>query len=128
MHAAAVKGFNAESASLYEKGRPEYPAAALNHIISLINSTKSSSSCSTSIVELGARTGKFTECFTKWISKNQNLGDFSIKATEPSESFRTTLQNKRLPNVSAVYGVGNQIPADSKSVDVCRSHNHDTIL
>eukprot|EP01031_Cornospumella_fuschlensis_P038581 gene38581-46902_t len=117
VHAAAVKGFNAESALLYEKGRPDYPRESLDHIISLIKSSKTDSSSPTAVIELGAGTGKFTECFSRQVSESNELGDYSIVATEPSEGFRATLQSKGLPRVSATYGIGEQIPVDSKSVD-----------
>ncbi len=62
VHRAAEKGFTAAMADSYERGRPSYVTEALLHIDNCILAPINGRS-PYSIVELGAGTGKFTECF-----------------------------------------------------------------
>eukprot|EP01039_Chlorochromonas_danica_P001642 gene1642-1792_t len=116
VHSSAEKGFSAASASLYEKGRPEYSRESLEQISSIIGGGKSPP-FRANLVELGAGTGKFTGCFTQYVDEQRSLPVGSYLATEPSDGFRATLQAKSIPNVRAVFGLGDSIPADSHSVD-----------
>jgi SAM-dependent methyltransferase len=65
------------------------------------------------IVELGAGTGKFTQCFSKSIGNLHNA-KFQYTATEPSSGFRESLQSKTFPPfVTIQEGTGNTIPVKS---------------
>lgn len=114
VHIAAQNGFSAASVDLYEKGRPEYSPQALDQICSIMASS-SAASRHHRVIELGAGTGKFTGCFMNHAAA-QGL-QMAYTATEPSDGFRAALVKKHIPNVTAVHGLGNAIPAEAQSVD-----------
>lgn len=118
VHAAAQKGFTAEGAAAYEKGRPIYIPGSLAHIVDIIKNNSFSDISNISIVELGSGTGKFTESLAPYVVSNGTVQLKQYLATEPSEGFRAVLAGKNLPNVVAIHGTGESIPAETNSVDV----------
>ena len=115
VHAAAQKGFSAEGANAYEKGRPTYNSASLAQICEIIR--KSNSQKDISILELGSGTGKFTESLVPFVIDDKSFKISKYIATEPSEGFRNALSAKNIPSVTAVDGTGELIPAETHSID-----------
>lgn len=99
----AAHGFDV-AADEYERGRPSYPEAALDCLADECRIRPSST-----VVELGAGTGKLTKQLwrraAKWI------------AVEPSGPMRTILE-ETLPQVDAVDGTAESIPLPDSSCDV----------
>ena len=83
----------------YERGRPGYPAAALDWLLP---------PAARDVVDLGAGTGKLT----------RQLVDrkLQVVAVEPSEEMRAELQ-RALPGVTAKAGAGEHIPLPDRSAD-----------
>lgn len=77
-----------EAAQTYDVYRPEYPAAAVDHVLALTTVE--------SAVEIGAGTGKATSGFAR--------AGLSITCLEPSPAMATVLYDRHLPGV-VVEGV-----------------------
>ena len=134
IHTIAEEGFSESSAQLYDEARPGYPAESITYIKDLLISVHATCNNSTSIsreahatpqivvVELGAGTGKFTQCFfageTKHTAQAQDAL-FNWTATDPSAGFRAAMKGISLPRdvTAIVEGTGTSIPADDHSVD-----------
>eukprot|EP01038_Epipyxis_sp_PR26KG_P014966 gene14966-20133_t len=123
VHQASVSGFTAKSSAAYESGRPTYSVEALNRIMNVIKDNSSVDQRFTSIVELGAGTGKFTESFWSY-SKQSNssenfqfLNNLNYIATEPSDGFRQVLAKKVPSSFIIENGTSTSIPAPDKSID-----------
>jgi ubiquinone/menaquinone biosynthesis C-methylase UbiE len=103
VHDAARQGFQA-GADAYERGRPGYPAAAIEFLQQTLNI-----SSATTVVDLAAGTGKFT----------RQLADLGcqIVAIEPVEGMRQKFQ-VLLPNIPILDGTAESMPLDAGSVDV----------
>jgi ubiquinone/menaquinone biosynthesis C-methylase UbiE len=103
VHTAARQGFQA-GADAYERGRPGYPAAAVEFLRQTFNI-----SSTTTVVDLAAGTGKFT----------RQLADLGcqIIAIEPVEGMRQKFQ-ALLPNIPILEGTAESIPLDVASVDI----------
>ena len=103
VHQAAAKGF-ARGALDYERGRPSYPAAAVERII-----REYSIATGTTIVDLGAGTGKFTRLLVPTGA--------TILAVEPVAEMREVFASI-LPAVEIVDGTAESIPVADESSDV----------
>lgn len=102
VHKAAQQGFQA-GADAYERGRPGYPAAAIEFLWQTFNT-----SSATTIVDLAAGTGKFTRQLAEL--------DCQITAIEPVEGMRQKFE-ALLPDVPILNGTAESIPLDNGSVD-----------
>lgn len=125
IHATAAKGFNAEAAALYNAGRPTYSTEAMDRIIEILYSRFPDREKST-IVELGAGTGKFTSAFLDYTKTPAVTGEYraiermNYIATEPSDGFRANLEkslSKKHTNVTVGSALGSKMPFENKSVD-----------
>jgi len=103
VHAAARQGFQS-GADAYERGRPGYPAAAVEFLQQTFHI-----SSATTVVDLAAGTGKFTR-------QLQDLG-CQLLAIEPVEGMRQKFE-ALLPKVPILDGTAESIPLDAASVDV----------
>ncbi|MBD2001308.1 methyltransferase domain-containing protein [Leptolyngbya sp. FACHB-541] len=103
VHAAARQGFQI-GADAYERGRPGYPAAAIEFLQQTLNL-----SSATTVVDLAAGTGKFTR-------QLQDLG-CQVVAIEPVEGMRQKFE-ALLPNIPVLNGTAESIPLDAASTDV----------
>ena len=103
MNEAEVKARHAGSfgvaAEAYERGRPSYPAAALDWLLppDVVR-----------VLDLGAGTGKLT--------RHLAARGLDVVAVEPSDGMRAEL-SRCLPDVTAPAGTAESIPLDSASVD-----------
>jgi len=111
VHESAAKGYQS-SVDAYQRGRPDYSPKILDWLHDELRVCAAST-----IVDLGAGTGKFTQRLCE-ISNN-------VIAVEPVDAMRTLLAD-RLPQVGAVKGSATAIPLDDKSVDflVCAQSFH----
>jgi SAM-dependent methyltransferase len=110
MH-AATQGF-AEAASIYARGRPDYPAQLgpwLQQALQL--------GPDRTVVDLGAGTGKFTPRLIQTGA--------TVIAVEPVDAMRAQLA-KALPGVTALAGTAQAMPLPSASIDavVCAQAFH----
>ncbi|NJN92435.1 MAG: class I SAM-dependent methyltransferase, partial [Leptolyngbyaceae cyanobacterium SL_5_14] len=103
VHTAARQGFQI-GADAYERGRPGYPAAAIEFLGQTFNIAPA-----TTVVDLAAGTGKFTR-------QLKGLG-CQIIAIEPVEGMRQKFQ-VLLPDVPIRNGTAESIPLDISSADV----------
>jgi SAM-dependent methyltransferase len=92
---AAVRGFG-RAAELYERGRPDYPAAAVRHLARVLHLVPGRT-----VVELGSGTGKFTRALAP-------LGAARV-AVEPSAGMRRVFA-RTVPEVPALAGTAEAIP------------------
>jgi SAM-dependent methyltransferase len=86
-------------ADAYERGRPPYPAEAIDWLIP---------AGAAHVLDLGAGTGKLTRLLT-----GRGL---DVTAVEPSEGMREKLR-QAVPGVRALDGTGERIPLPDRSVD-----------
>jgi SAM-dependent methyltransferase len=93
-----VTGFS-DVADAYERGRPGYPAAAVE-LIGLPAGAK--------VVDVGAGTGKLTRALVGF--------GLEVVAVEPIDGMRERLA-RELPEVRAVAGTAEALPVDDASVD-----------
>lgn len=87
------------AASLYERGRPSYPAAAVDWLVP---------EGATHVVDLGAGTGKFTRLLV-----DRGL---HVAAVEPSAGMRDELI-RAVPGAQVLPGTAERLPIDGESVD-----------
>jgi ubiquinone/menaquinone biosynthesis C-methylase UbiE len=92
------------SAAAYDRGRPGYPAEAINAIVNKFQMDD----CST-VVDLGAGTGKFTRTLLST--------DARVLAVEPVQGMRAELR-LRSPGIGVVAGLAEAIPLANGSADV----------
>jgi SAM-dependent methyltransferase len=97
VHRAAAVGF-ARSPEAYERGRPEYPAAALEHVVGLL-------SPGASVLDLAAGTGKLTRPLL--------AAGLRVVAVEPVAEMRAALPSE----ARALDGTAEAIPLEDGSVD-----------
>lgn len=102
IHDVAARGFEA-APDAYERGRPEYPAAAVAYLVQHLAIQPS-----TVIVDLGAGTGKFTKFLIPTGAK--------LIAVEPVAGMRKKL-SELLPSVQSIEGTAEKIPLPNGSVD-----------
>jgi ubiquinone/menaquinone biosynthesis C-methylase UbiE len=98
IHKAAAEGFQV-GADTYDKGRPDYPQAAVDFLISTFGLTSK-----TQVLDLAAGTGKWTRAlFQRGIP---------VWAVEPVEGMRN-LFSERLPQIPITEGTAEKIPVDT---------------
>src|ERR1700722_3670426 len=102
IHEQASIGFQ-RAADAYERGRPDYPTAAVEHLLRVLKIGPGAR-----IVELGAGTGKFTKALV--------ASGADVVAVEPVEAMRRKL-GELLPEISIVDGTAEAIPLADASVD-----------
>lgn len=98
---AAVAGFD-RGADAYERGRPDYPDAAVAHLRDALGLRAGAR-----LLELGAGTGKFTRSLVEW--------GFPLLAVEPTRGMRIVFR-RSLPSVPLVDATAEAIPVRSGSV------------
>jgi ubiquinone/menaquinone biosynthesis C-methylase UbiE len=101
IHPDAAQGFSA-GADAYDRGRPSYPAAAVDHVVAELGIGPGRR-----VLDLGAGTGKFTELLV--------ATGADVVAVEPVAEMRAKLA--ALPGVEALEGTGEAIPLADASVD-----------
>ena len=102
IHEAASKGFETAGDS-YERGRPEYPATAVDYLTKKIGIGPGRK-----ILDLGAGTGKFTKMIA-------NLGA-ELHAVEPVRGMRVKFSSL-LPEIQILEGTAENIPIPDASFD-----------
>jgi ubiquinone/menaquinone biosynthesis C-methylase UbiE len=91
------------AADAYERGRPEYPPAAVAHVVSALRIGPG-----TAVLDLAAGTGKFTRQLAPIGAR--------ILALEPVAGMRAKLR-ERLPDVTVLDGTAEAIPLPDAAVD-----------
>ena len=94
-----ARSFGAVAAA-YDRGRPDYPAAAVEWLVGRDAAT---------IVELGAGTGKLTRSLV--------AAGHDVHATDPDAAMLEVLR-ERLPDVRTTVAGAEEIPAGDHSVDL----------
>ena len=97
LHRAAAVGF-ARSADAYERGRPEYPEAAVRHVVGLL-------APEAAVLDLAAGTGKLTRPLL--------ASGLRVTAVEPVAEMRAALPAE----ARALEGTAEAIPLPDGSVD-----------
>lgn len=97
-HEAQATSFGS-AAEIYERGRPTYPAAALDWLLP---------SGAHDVVDLGAGTGKLTRLLVDRVAE--------VTAIEPSAGMRDQLI-RAVPGAQVLPGSGERLPIDGESVD-----------
>jgi ubiquinone/menaquinone biosynthesis C-methylase UbiE len=87
----------------YERGRPDYPAAALDRLSSELGIDSSSV-----VLDLAAGTGKLTRDLVPRFGR--------VIAVEPLDEMRELIESG-IPSVEALKGTAEKIPVDPESVD-----------
>jgi SAM-dependent methyltransferase len=98
----ATKGF-ASSVEAYERGRPDYPAAAISRIVELLGLRPGRT-----LLDLAAGTGKLTRLLVP--------SGVDAVAVEPVAEMRAEFA-RRVPGVRALEGTAERIPLDDRAVD-----------
>jgi SAM-dependent methyltransferase len=98
----AAEGFT-ESAAAYERGRPGYPAAALDWLVGEFGLGVESR-----VLDLGAGTGKLTRGLVGRVG--------SVVAVEPLDAMREWL-SRVVASAEAVSGFAEALPLEAASVD-----------
>jgi len=93
----------ARAADAYERGRPEYPAAAVAYAVALLGIGPHST-----VLDLAAGTGKFT--------RQLLFTGARILAVEPVAAMRERIA-AQLPSVNVLEGTAEAIPLPDESVD-----------
>jgi SAM-dependent methyltransferase len=99
VHPVAAKGFN-EGADAYERGRPGYPAAAIDWLADLLDLFSG-----TEVVDLAAGTGK--------LSRALSAAGADVTAVEPLARMRALIG----PPIRALEGTAEQIPLPDGAAD-----------
>ncbi|MEA9983982.1 class I SAM-dependent methyltransferase [Subtercola sp. RTI3] len=93
----------------YERGRPSYPAAAVDWMLAQSSPNEPPSAADLVIVDVGAGTGKFTASFAE--------RGLNVTAVEPDSAMRARF-SARFPHVEALEGTGESLPLPDTSVDL----------
>jgi SAM-dependent methyltransferase len=93
----------ANAVDAYERGRPEYPSDAIDHLVEVLDLPGDRM-----IVELGAGSGKFTRALVR--------AGLHPRAVEPLAPMREAL-HRNLPEVPVVDGTAESIPFPDRSAD-----------
>jgi SAM-dependent methyltransferase len=99
---AAARGFDT-AAEAYERGRPEYPAAAIAHLVRTLGIGPGRR-----VVELGAGTGKLTRALRPYGA--------TLMPVEPSPGMRAVFR-RELPGLRVRVGTAEAIPVPTGSAD-----------
>ena len=102
VHPAAADGFGA-SADAYERGRPDYPGAAVAHLLGTL-----AVGPGTVVADLAAGTGKLTRLLIP--------SGADVIAVEPVEAMRRRLM-EIVPQARAIDGTAESMPLSDASVD-----------
>jgi SAM-dependent methyltransferase len=97
----ATRGFAA--ADVYERGRPDYPAAAISGIVERFDLHPGRT-----VLDLAAGTGKLTRLLA--------ASGANVIAVEPVPEMRAELE-RRVPGVTILAGTAERIPLDGRSLD-----------
>jgi SAM-dependent methyltransferase len=97
----STRGF--ASAELSERGRPDYPAAAVERIVSRLDLR-----AGRTVLDLAAGTGKLTRLLVP--------SKANVIAVEPVREMRAELE-RRVPGVVALAGTAERIPLTDRYVD-----------
>jgi SAM-dependent methyltransferase len=97
-----VRGFD-RAAEAYERGRPDYPAAAVHHLARVLRLEPHRT-----VVELGSGTGKFTRALA-------SLGIARV-AVEPTSGMRRVFE-RMVPDVPVLNGTAEAIPLPDAFAD-----------
>jgi SAM-dependent methyltransferase len=97
----ATRGFTA--ADVYERGRPDYPAAAVARIASTLGVRPGST-----VLDLAAGTGKLTRLLVP--------SGANVLAVEPVPEMRLELE-RRVPGIAVLAGTAERIPLTDGYVD-----------
>ncbi len=97
----ATRGFGA-TAGLYERGRPDYPAAAVRRLVERLGLGPGRT-----VLDLAAGTGKLTRLLVPSGAR--------VIAVEPVPEMRAELE-RRVPGAAAMEGTAEQIPLADGSV------------
>jgi SAM-dependent methyltransferase len=107
VHPAAAAGF-ANAAEDYERSRPSYPAAAVDHLVAAL-----ALGPGRTVVDVAAGTGKLTRLLVACGA--------SVVAVEPVEQMRAILQAK-VPEATVVDGTAEQLPvAEADAITVAQA-------
>jgi SAM-dependent methyltransferase len=88
-----------QAADVYERGRPSYPAEAVDWLLP---------TGARHVVDLGAGTGKLTRVLVPRVEQ--------VTAVEPSEGMREALE-RAVPEARSLAGSAESMPLDDSSVD-----------
>jgi SAM-dependent methyltransferase len=102
IHPSAAQGF-ARAPAAYERGRPDYPADAVAHLVQALRIGPD-----TRVLDLAAGTGKLT--------RRLAAAEAEIIAVEPVAEMRATLE-ETVPQAKALAGTAEAIPLSDSSVD-----------
>ncbi|WP_437924366.1 class I SAM-dependent methyltransferase [Sorangium sp. So ce291] len=102
LHRLAAQGY-ATAADAYEKGRPDYPRAAIELLLDSLRIDAAST-----VLDLGAGTGKLTRLLAPTGAR--------LLALEPVEGMRRKL-GQMVPSAALLDGVAEAIPLPDTSVD-----------
>ena len=102
IHESAAKGFSA-GADAYERGRPEYSAAAIARLVEELKIGPG-----TRVLDLAAGTGKLTRQLVETGAE--------LVAVEPIAEMRAKLESA-VPTAEAIEGTAERIPLPNHSVD-----------
>jgi SAM-dependent methyltransferase len=102
IHPSAAHGF-ARAPAAYERGRPDYPADAIAHLVQVLRIGPD-----TRVLDLAAGTGKLT--------RRLAAAEAEVVAVEPVAEMRATLE-ETVPQAKAVAGTAEAIPLSDSSVD-----------
>ncbi len=102
IHQAAAKGYQV-SAEAYERGRPEYPSEAVQHLVRTLGLREGST-----VLDLGAGTGKFTKLLAPSATR--------LFALEPVKAMREKLA-ENVPGTTVLEGTAEAIPLEARSLD-----------
>jgi len=98
----ATRGFR-EAADLYERGRPDYPAAAVRHLVERLELRSGRT-----VLDLAAGTGKLTRLLVP--------SGATVLAVEPLPEMLAHLE-RHVPSATALAGAAERIPLADGSVD-----------
>ena len=119
VHSAATEGFSVHNLQRYERGRPGYPAPALQAALDAMNAAMASASATEGrplcVVELGSGTGKFTRAFAPLLMQQRGEGrPLRYLATEPVDAMRQALEStcSDISCVEVANGSGSSIPLE----------------
>lgn len=102
INSSAAEGFQV-GADTYEKGRPDFPAEAVEFLIQSLNIDRNSH-----VLDLAAGTGKLTRRLVSTGAK--------LRAVEPVEGMRRKF-SALLPGIEILEGTAEAIPLPSESLD-----------
>lgn len=103
VHRTAQRGFQ-EGAGAYERGRPHYPAEAIEWLVA-----ETGLGAGRVVVDVGAGTGKLTRALVS--------SGAEVLAVEPVSAMRAVLQ-RAAPSVRLLDGAAENLPLPDASVDL----------